>query len=223
MRAQRVCLRAENSATWKWSIIIMIIIVVVLTVGNLQLSLLFWSDAADLRWQMVEVCALHLLLYRKGLLTCFAVKQWLGHVKNGVTCCSIFFPRNALLRIRNWKIEHWYCVSHEIQTHKGFNRTLIYYDIDNTVHIFREIPFFRPQNDTERTVKRLKTMKNDMRDKVTSLFVVVFSTCWQNNSVNNILPASTEHNNKKEKLLHLSYHFSLFLTVSLFFQCRFVA
>ena len=31
----------------------------------------------------------------------------------------------------------------------------------------------------------------------------------------NILLASTEHNNNKNKLLHFSYHFSLFLTVSL--------
>ena len=31
---------------------------------------------------------------------------------------------------------------------KRFKRTLIYHDIDNTMHIFREIPFFRPQNDT---------------------------------------------------------------------------
>ena len=35
-----------------------------------------------------------------------------------------------------------------IQTHKRFKRTLIYYDIENTMQIFREIPFFRPQNDT---------------------------------------------------------------------------
>ena len=37
---------------------------------------------------------------------------------------------------------------HFFQTHKRFNRTLIYYDKDNTVQIFREILFFRPQNDT---------------------------------------------------------------------------
>ena len=29
-----------------------------------------------------------------------------------------------------------------------FKRTLIYYDIDNTVQMFREILLFRPQNDT---------------------------------------------------------------------------
>ena len=28
----------------------------------------------------------------------------------------------------------------KIQTHERFKRTLIYYDIDNTMHIFREIP-----------------------------------------------------------------------------------
>ena len=49
------------------------------------------------------------------------------------------------------------------------------------MHIFGEIPFFRPQNDTKTTVKRLKTMKNDMRDEVTYLFVVVvFSACRKN-------------------------------------------
>ena len=37
---------------------------------------------------------------------------------------------------------------HTTQTHKRFKRMLIYYDIDNTMHIFREIPFFGPQNDT---------------------------------------------------------------------------
>ena len=35
-----------------------------------------------------------------------------------------------------------------IQAHKRFKRTLIYYDIDNTMQIFRENPFFRPQNNT---------------------------------------------------------------------------
>ena len=39
-------------------------------------------------------------------------------------------------------------ISFKIQTHKRFKRTLIYYDIDNTMQIFRGIPFFRPQNDT---------------------------------------------------------------------------
>ena len=36
----------------------------------------------------------------------------------------------------------------EIQTQKTFKRTLISYDTDKTMHIFREIAFFRPQNDT---------------------------------------------------------------------------
>ena len=31
---------------------------------------------------------------------------------------------------------------------KKFKRRLIYYDIDNTMQIFREVPFFRPQNVT---------------------------------------------------------------------------
>ena len=103
-----------------------------------------------------------------------------------------------------------------------FNRTLIYHDIDNTMHIFREIPFFRPQNDTERTVKWLKTMKNDMRGEVTSLFVVVFSACRKNNNEQQCEQHSSSKHTKKRMLLHLSYHFSLFLTVLLLFKCRFV-
>ena len=40
----------------------------------------------------------------------------------------------------------------------------------------------------------------------------------------NILPTSTEHKKRqKDKLFHFSYHFSLFLTISLLFKCRFVA
>ena len=35
-----------------------------------------------------------------------------------------------------------------IQTHTRFFLMLIYYDIDNMMQIFSEIPFFRPQNDT---------------------------------------------------------------------------
>ena len=35
----------------------------------------------------------------------------------------------------------------KIQTLKRFKRTLIYYDTDNAMYIFREIPFFRPQNE----------------------------------------------------------------------------
>ena len=39
-------------------------------------------------------------------------------------------------------------VYQQSKTNKTFKRMLIYYDIDNTMQIFREIPFFRPQNDT---------------------------------------------------------------------------
>ena len=35
-----------------------------------------------------------------------------------------------------------------MEIHKRFKRTPIYYDIDNTMQIFWEIPFFRPQNNT---------------------------------------------------------------------------
>ena len=33
-------------------------------------------------------------------------------------------------------------------THKRFQRMLIYYDVDSTMQIFRELSFFRPQNNT---------------------------------------------------------------------------
>ena len=36
----------------------------------------------------------------------------------------------------------------KIQTDKRFKRTFIYYDIDNTMQMFREVPFFRPQTTT---------------------------------------------------------------------------
>ena len=49
---------------------------------------------------------------------------------------------------KNLKQEWLLAFSNKIQTHKRFKRMLIYYDIDNMVQIFREIPFFRPQNDT---------------------------------------------------------------------------
>ena len=63
-----------------------------------------------------------------------------------------------------------------IQTHRRFKRTLSYYDIDNTMQKkFWEIPFFRPENDTQTTVKWLKTMKNDMRGEVTYLFLLLCS------------------------------------------------
>ena len=63
------------------------------------------------------------------------------------------------------------------------------------MHIFGEIPFVKPQNDTQRTVKRLKTMKNE---KETYLF---FFGGWSvvassrktviNNSLTPALPAAT--------------------------------
>ena len=57
----------------------------------------------------------------------------------------------------------------------------------------------RHLNDSE----TVKNKENDMRGEVAYLFVVVvFSAC---------------------RKIHLSYHFSLFLTASLLFKCRFVA
>ena len=74
----------------------------------------------------------------------------------------------------------------KIQTHKRFKRTLIYYDIDNMMKIFRKIPLFRPQNDTQTTVKRLKTMKNDTKGELTIFCCCVQclpEECWHDNDV----------------------------------------
>ena len=49
---------------------------------------------------------------------------------------------------------------------------LIYYDTDNMMHIFREIPFFRPQNDTNNSEM---VNENDMRSEVTYLFLLLCS------------------------------------------------
>ena len=64
-----------------------------------------------------------------------------------------FTPPNPALSTTPTKITTVYspsrCLSlYNLQTHKRFKRTLIYNDIDNTMHIFRETPIFRPQNDT---------------------------------------------------------------------------
>ena len=64
-----------------------------------------------------------------------------------------FTPPNPALSTTPTKITTVYspsrCLSlYNLQTHKRFKRTLIYYDVDNTMHIFRETPFFGPQNDT---------------------------------------------------------------------------
>ena len=64
-----------------------------------------------------------------------------------------FTPPNPALSTTATKITAIYSPSRclslcNLQTHKRFKRTLIYYDTDNTMHIFREIPIFRPQNDT---------------------------------------------------------------------------
>ena len=73
------------------------------------------------------------------------------------------------------------------------------------------------------TVKRLKTMKNDMRGEVTCLLLLLYSVLAGRILPEGIFLASTEHSSNKNKLLHLSNHFSLFLTFSLLFKCRFVA
>ena len=46
------------------------------------------------------------------------------------------------------------------QTQKGSNERLFIFTRTHIMQIFGEIPFVKPQNDTETTNKQLKTMKN---------------------------------------------------------------
>ena len=46
------------------------------------------------------------------------------------------------------------------QTQKGSNKRLFILTRTHSMQMFREIPFIKPQNDTQTTDKRLKTMKN---------------------------------------------------------------
>ena len=82
-----------------------------------------------------------------------------------------------------------------IQTHKRLKRMLVYYDVDNTVQIFWEIPFCRPQNDT---VKRLKTMKND-RGEVTYLFCCCCVQCLPAVRISQKLHFSRQNSSLKKK------------------------
>ena len=48
-----------------------------------------------------------------------------------------------------------------IQTQKGSNERLFILTQTDSMHIFGEIPFVKPQNDAQTTDKRLKTTKSD--------------------------------------------------------------
>ena len=81
---------------------------------------------------------------------------------NSVECIYIRFSK-----VNRYPLElHW----SKMIRYKRFKRAFIYYDTDDMMLIFREIPFFRPQHDT-------------------------YNKKWYCHA--NILPASTEHNNNK--------------------------
>ena len=83
--------------------------------------------------------------------------------------CWIYWPL-AATELAGWQIcsvgtgmveschsnSNIWTLLHRIQTHKRFKRMLIYYDIYNMMQIFREIPFFRPQNNSETVTKKWK-------------------------------------------------------------------
>ena len=58
---------------------------------------------------------------------------------------SLFYMFSVTVRVDlfSQRIESTHKGVNRIQTHKRFKGTLIYHDIDNTMQIFREIPFFR--------------------------------------------------------------------------------
>ena len=51
----------------------------------------------------------------------------------------------------------------EIQTQKGPNERLFILTRTHSMQIFRELPFIKPQNGTQTTDKRSKTMKNERK------------------------------------------------------------
>ena len=121
------------------------------------------------RWSLVVS-----LLTLSGCGRCSLVHE---QASDGIRCANteLVFCRwqLAFLFLCVCVCEKWH--PKKIQIHKRFKRMLISYDIDNTMQIFREIAFFRPQNDSETTVNRLKTVKNYMRGEVTYLFLLLCS------------------------------------------------
>ena len=63
------------------------------------------------------------------------------------------------------------CVYSKIKTQKGSNERLFILTRTHSMHIFGEIPFIKPQNDTKTTDKRLKTMKNERKRLIFFFFL----------------------------------------------------
>ena len=64
---------------------------------------------------------------------------------------------------------------YRIQTQKGSNERLFILTQTHSMQIFGEIPFIKPQKDTETTDKRSKTMKNERKRLL--LFGLIFTAC----------------------------------------------
>ena len=54
----------------------------------------------------------------------------------------------------------------DVEKQKGSNECLFILTRTHSMQIFGEIPFIKPQNDTETTDKRLKTMKNEWKMRI---------------------------------------------------------
>ena len=66
----------------------------------------------------------------------------------------------------------------KMQTQKSSNEHFFILTRTHSMHIFGEIPFVKPQNDTQTTDKRLKMMKNE-REKGLVWLSFLFSA-WKN-------------------------------------------
>ena len=83
------------------------------------------------------------LLNLSTLLDLFVINRGRRPLQRGLQT-KHFKPEYTLKK----KPETRMTASIRMQTHKRLIFIYIYYDTDNTMQIFREIPFFRPQNET---------------------------------------------------------------------------
>ena len=106
-----------------------------------------------------------------------AEKAWIMSV-------TTFQWRNncACVKTRSYRLFHWV----EIQIHKRFERTLIYYDTIAQSANFRALCPATKRH----LVQRLKTVKNEIRSEITYLFwlsccfpVQCLEECWHDNDV----------------------------------------
>ena len=92
---------------------------------------------------------------------------WLHFSPNLYLFCLHFSPDLILTLAKFWNRMTASVLKQEPNTERFERRTIT--TRTHSMHIFGEIPFVKPQNDTWTTVKRLKTMENE---KETDLFLV---------------------------------------------------